>query len=176
MINLLPSKQKEELAKEAKFKIILILGLVVSSVFASQALLLFLIKGYIMADLEVQRIYSKERVEELKVPAFKELEDEIKISGRVFAQLDSFYRSQTKVVVVLERISQSLPEGLFLTSLDFNPISSRVSLSGFAPSREKILDLRKNLENEKTFSSIYFPAENWVKPLDISFNVVFKTK
>lgn len=176
MINLLPQEQKEELLKEEKLKIILVLGVVIMSVFISQILLLFLIKNYIAVDLEIQKIYSKERERELNVPALKELENKIKASDLVFAKLDSFYRSQIKTTAILEKISQSLPEGLYLTSLNFNSKSSQASLAGFTSSREKLLNLRENLEKEKAFGDIYFPPENWVTPVDINFNVVFKVK
>lgn len=178
MINLLPPKQKEDLRKERQLKIALILGLILSAVFISQALLLFLIKNHLAAGLEIQKIYSRERAEELKAPAFKELEDKIKSSGLVFVNLDSFYRAEGKTgaVGLLEKIPIVLVKGIYLTSLDFDLKSRQVSLAGFAPTREKLLNLRENLEKEKTFDDIYFPPENWLSPADINFSATFKTK
>ncbi|MDO8424781.1 MAG: PilN domain-containing protein [bacterium] len=176
MINLLPPEQKEELLKEDKLKIILILESVILFIFISQGLLFFLIKNYILADLEIQKIYSKEREEELKVPVIKELEDKIKLSGQAFTRLNSFYQSQVDVAAVLEKISTKLPKEVYLTSLNFDPNSSKASLTGFAPTREKLLIFRENLENEKAFSEIYFPPGNWVNPVEINFNIVLKAK
>lgn len=175
-INLLPPEQKEELLKEDKLKIVAILGLAAIAVLAAQILLLLLIKNYLGADLEIQKIYSRERAEELQAPALGELEDKIKSSGQTFTQLDSFYKNQKSTLDVLEKISATLPESVYLTSLNFIPVSSQVSLTGFSPTREKLLSLRENLEKEKIFSNVYFPQESWVNPADINFNVVFKLK
>lgn len=176
MINLLPPEQKSELQTENKLKIIFNLLLVASSLLISQILLLFLIGNYISADLEVQKIYSKEKEEELKVPALKELEDKINLSNSIFSKLDSFYKSQADISAVLERVSAKMPKEVYLTSLDLNPSSMQISLSGFASNREKLLELRENLEKEKTFNDIYFPPENWMNRFDINFNVAFKVK
>lgn len=176
MLNLLPSEQISELRKENKLKIILVLELVVLSIFISQILLFFLINNYITADLDIQKIYSKEKEEELKAPAFKELENKINLSSSVLSKLDSFYKSQVKTAAILEKISATLPKDAYLTSLNLNPSSLQVSLAGFAPDREDVLELRENLEKEKDFSNIYFPPENWVNRYDINFNVFFKAK
>lgn len=175
-INLLPPEQKEELLKEDKLKIIAILGLVATAALTSQILMLILIKNYLGTDLEIQKIYSKERAEELQAPALGELEEKIKSSGQVFTQLESFYKNPKSILDVLEKISATLPENVYLTSLNFTPTSLQISLTGFASTREKLLELRENLEKEKSFGNAYFPQESWVNPTDINFNVIFKLR
>ncbi|MBI4101716.1 MAG: hypothetical protein HY443_02005, partial [Candidatus Nealsonbacteria bacterium] len=77
MINLLPPEQKEELLRGDKLKVVAILGLVAIATLVAQILLLLLIKNYLTADLEIQKIYSKERANELRAPALGELEEKI---------------------------------------------------------------------------------------------------
>jgi len=175
MINLLPQKEREELLQEEKFKLILILGIVFVAFFLSLALILFSIRISISKDVEIQKMIlaEKEKVASLN----QDLETEIKYSNSTLSKLDSFYGNQISLIEILEKISTTLPSGTYLTNFNFTLTQkeekgvARISLSGFCPNRETLLSFKSNLENEKNFSDIYFPPENWVKPKDITFTV-----
>lgn len=176
MINLLPPEQKKELLEEEKLRLVLILGVVLLSILISQTLLLFGVKSYILADLEIGKIYFQQKVEELKIPRIKGLEERVENVNLSFSGLYSFYQKQIDSVVILEKISKTLPKGTFLTTLNFNPSLLQGSLSGVSPTRESLLEFRDNLESEGSFSNVYFPPESWISPTDVNFNVNFKIK
>ena len=178
MINLLPSKQKEELGEEEKLKLILILGILIISFLLYFSLILFLIKISIAAELEVQRIYFGEREKELEIAESKEPEEKIEKLNLNLKKLNSFYQNQLNLTEILEKTSQTLPAGIYLTNFNFNLKQGKgeIFLSGFSPNRETLLLLKKNLEEEPGFSEIYFPPENWLKPTDINFTLTFELK
>jgi len=176
MINLLPIQQKEELLLEEKFKLVLILGIIILVLFISLFLILFSIKISILSEVEVQNIYFGEREKELKAPQMQELEEKIKSSNLVISKLNSFYQKETDLTSILEEISKIFPEGTYLTSLSFNPSLLQFSLSGFSPDREALLKFKENLEGQEKFEEIYFPPTNWMTPIDINFSVSFKLK
>ena len=178
MINLLPPKQKGELLLREQQGLILILGILFLSFLLSLSLILLSIKISLSGNLEIQKMTLEEREKEISFN--QELEEKIKNSNQLLSDLTSFYQSQFNLTQILEKISGLLPSGTYLTNLNLNPLQTekgiQVSLSGFCPNREILLSFKENLEREGSFSEIYFPPENWLKPKDINFIVTFKLK
>jgi len=178
-VNLLPQEEKELLVQEEKWKLILILEIILLAFFISLALILFSIKTYISGQVEAQKILLSQK--ELDAPHIQQLEKNIKDNNLIFAQLHSFYQERISVTGALEKISQVLPEKLYLSTLNFTVLTSQqskysaqISLSGFAPTRELLLEFKERLEGQEHFKEVYFPASNWLKPTDINFSVSFK--
>jgi len=177
MINLLPPEQKEEILFRKRLNLILILGILCLSFLISLILVLFFAKNYFLWNLETQKIFIKEREREISLN--KDLEETIKESNLSFSKLNSFYKTNINLTQVLERISEILPSNTYLTSFKFSPIRGeekafQISLTGVCPNREILLLFKKKLEEEKSFSNVYFPPENWVQSTNVQFKVFFK--
>ncbi len=167
MINLLPLSEKKALIQEENWKIVLILGFLVLIFLISLILILFSIKISISGQVESQKIF-------LSQPYPQDIEKMIEIANQNLSKLNSFYQSQIYLTKILERTSINLPPKAYLTSFSYQKEGEKVSLLGFAPTREILLEFKKNLEREKDFTEIYFPSQNWVEPIDINFSVTFK--
>ena len=184
MINLLPAQYKEELKQEEGWKLVLILEILVLIFLICLTLILFSVKIFISGQLEAQKILLFQEEKKFEESQIKNMEEKITISNQTLLELNSFYQSQTNLTEILEKISEILPINVYLTTLNFNPLTAtenekhaaQISLSGFSPTREILLEFKKNLEKEQTFEEIYFPPSNWVKPTDIDFSVNFKIK
>ena len=176
MINLLPPQQKEEGIREEIWKLISILG-ILSLVFISYlSLILFSIKIYISSELESQKIIYDIEEEKFKASEIQDFQKRINSLNQNVSKLDSFYQEQINLTKILEKISITLPPGVYLTNLNWQKEMSQIGVSGFAPTRENLFEMKKNLEKEKDFENVYFPPSNWVKPKDINFYVTFKIK
>lgn len=173
-MNLLPPEQKQELLLEEKFKIILILGIIILASLASFVFILISIKISLSAEISIQKINFEQKEKEIKNPVLQEIEEKIILANAVFSELASFYRGQKDTIVVFEKIFNALPTGVYLNNLSFNSVSSQVFISGFSPSRETLLKLKENLEKESSFSGIYFPPTDWIEPWNINFSLNFK--
>lgn len=176
MINLLPPEQKEELREEERFKLVLILGIVILAFLVSLTLILFLIKISLLADLETQKIYFEQRKKELENPRILELEAKIKNYNLTLSKLETFYQGQIDLSSILEKISQTLPPATYLTNLSFNPQTSQFSLAGFSPSWEILFQIKEKLDKIEDFREVNFPLSNWLKATDINFSINFKIK
>jgi Tfp pilus assembly protein PilN len=172
MINLLPPQYKEEFKQEESWKLILILEILVLIFLICLTLILFSVKIFISGQLEAQKILLLQEEKKFEESQIQNLEEKITISNQVLSKLDSFYQSQTNLTEILEKISEALPIKTYLTTLNFN--LAQISLSGFSPTREILLEFKKNLEQEELFEEIYFPPSNWVKSTDVDFSVNFK--
>jgi len=180
MINLLPPQEKEELKQEESFKLVLILGILILIFILCLSLILFSIGISIGGQLAAQKVFLSQK--ETEISQFQELEKKIKNLNLTFSKLDSFYQENPSFVKILEITSKTLPSGTYLTSFNFNPLAKdkkylgEVILNGYSPSREILLEFKKNLEQEELFQEVYLPPTNWVEPTDINFTVNFKLK
>ncbi len=174
MINFLPSKQKEELKEEKNLKLISILEIITLAFLISLALILFAIKIPFSAALDEQKSYIKQKEEELKNPTMKELEEKIKKYNLTLSKLENFYQEQSELTLILERIFKAFPRGTYLTGNKFNSQESQISLDGFSPNWEILLQFKENLEKTEGLKEVIFPPATWVQSTNINFSVDLK--
>lgn len=172
MINLLSPEEKEKLLMEKINKIILIHWFLIFFFLICFVAVLFSIKVYFksQANLYENTFFSLKNESEIKkIEEFRQYVKRmnIKISGS-----NEFYKNKIYFSDMLEKISQTLPENIFLNNLSINS-DLAVFLSGFSLKVEDLLALKDNLKEEEGFSNIYFPPANWVKPENINFSASF---
>lgn len=181
MINLLSPKEKLVLIQEENQKLILILGIILFFALLCFTLTLLSIKIYISGELETEKIFLEQK--KLDSSSIQEIEQEIKYQNLFFSDLQTFYEKDFMKSEILERVSKKLPSSTYLTNFNLSTVISKnktkellISLFGFSPSRDILLEFKKNLENEDMFQDVYFSPSNWVKPNDIEFLVNFKVQ
>lgn len=175
MINLLPKQQEKELKKEEQWKLTLILGIIFLVFLLNLFLIILSIKIYISGELEFQKEILRIEEEKFKTPETQEFQKKIATFNQNLSKLDAFYQGQSNLTKVLEKIYTIIPPEVYLTRFSWRKENSQISLSGFAPLREDLFELKKNIEAEGCFKlpKNGFPASNWVKAKEINFNVTF---
>ena len=175
MINLLPIEEKKILKTEEKWRMVLILGVLVLSFLFCLILILSSIKIYIADKVETQKfLVETERKESEKSEALKE---NISLVNQNLQKLNSFYQ-ESNLSDILEKISNTLSFGMYLNDFSYQKQSSEkedsfdIVLSGFAPNLETLFEFRKSLE--KNFSTEVDVGESVIKPQE--FRSVFKIK
>ncbi len=180
MINLLPPEEKEVLLLDKKKKIIIILWFLVLFFLLCLILVLFSTKVYLQIQAESQKNLLNETKEEIGKTEFQNFQEKVYSINLTLTKLDSFYREKVYFSEVFSKISEILPQEMYLTNFSANSISDkereyiRISLSGFAPTAEKLQEFRKNLKEESGFKNSNFPLSNWEKLTDIDFYVTFE--
>ena len=175
MINLLPPRQKKDLKEEEFLSLILILGIVVLAFLLSLSLILFAIKTSFTVSLEQQEAYIEQKKEELKKPVFQEMERKIKEYNLILSQLEDFYKNQPDLTLTLEEIFELFPAEIYFNSLNFNPQTFQVSLSGLSANVENLVQFKEDLENTAWLKGIVLaPSDWWLKTTNINFKVDFK--
>lgn len=176
MINLLPPQYKQELVKEEKRRLVLILSVLFLIFLVSLILILFSIKISLQGQVEALKIIADSEEKTLRTSEVQILREKINLANQNLLKLKSFYRDQISSTEILEKIFQTIPSGIELTSLSWQKDNSLVSLSGFSPNREILLEFIKKLEEKKEFSEINYPTTIWVEPVDINFSLTLKIK
>jgi len=179
MINLLPHNVKQELQQEQRFRLLLILLFICMVVLVCFALMIVVIKAYVAGSLFTQESkiallqerFSKDN------PALAEIKEFNETNG----QISRFLKSRSPISLIAESLEEILPSGIYLTAFDYDPpgvrvkggevqqVRSRISVAGFAKTREILFAFRESLEKHPLFSELSFPASNWVLPQDIRF-------
>lgn len=182
-INLLSPQTKMELKLEEKWKLAMLLGLLFLLFLVCLSLILISINIYISGEVASEKILLEQREKEFKTPQTQTLQKNLITFNQTLSQLDAFYQSQFDISDVLEKVSELLPSGTYLTNLSCIPQvptkdgwETACSISGFCPSREALLDFKAMLEKEDSFGEVSFPPASWVKPTNINFSVTFKAK
>jgi len=182
-INLLPSEAKTELFEEEIKKLITILGGLVLFFLISLTLILFSIEIYISAQVSSRKAQLDMQEEQLRVPEIQNLKEKITKANQNLSKLDSFYEGQIKLGEIFEKISKILLPNMYLTVFSYQKTTTtppppeekyvaQVSLSGYAPNRETLLEFNKTLEKE--FFNPSFSPQSWFRPAD--FQVNFKIR
>lgn len=171
MINLLSPQQKQELLEEERIKLILILEILLLVFLIFLSLILFSIKIYISGQAEYQKILAN--LGEKEFSQSEALKEKLNSINQDLSKIDSFYQGQFNLTEFLERISKIIPEGIYLNSFSYQKDASQITLSGFSPTVEVLVDFKENLEKQKDFKEIRFPPAVWIKLVDIDFEVTF---
>jgi len=174
MINLLPPQYKEELRKERRFNLFLILEIIFFLFIISLALILFSIKIDIAAGLEEQKAIFESADKQFSY--FKPIKEKVDLINKEVSIADSFYKSQYKPTILVEKISALLPEGVYLTSLSYEKKTMVVNLVGFSPTVDALLEFRDNIKGQEGFEDVSFPIILWMQPADINFNISLRVK
>ena len=176
MINILPPSEKRNILVNEKEKIVLILGILVSIFLLCSALVLFSIMIYIEGEAKAEKIILDQEKREFEGSEARGFSEKIKTANKKFSDLEDFYLNQARAVEIIEKISSTLPEGVYLDSIFYNKNNYRINLSGLAKTQESLYQFRQNLESQEKFDGIYFPPSTWIESENITFNVGFDIK
>jgi len=179
MINLLPPTEKDVIKKEEKRRLIFIWGVFVLFFLASFSTVLFSINTYLAGEVQAYKILADYEQQKSVTMEVQNTEKEINAINQKFIELSAFYQGQPRITGLFQKISEIIPNGIYLNSLslDLNKDKNdhfQVSLTGHSDTRETLVDFKETLEAESGFQGVYFPPSNWVKPADINFSASFE--
>jgi len=179
MINLLPTKEKEELILERNKKLAIILGSALLIALVCLILVLLSVKFYILGQAVSQKFTLEQAENKYQTPDFLIYKGLLEDYNKNFAQLRSFYKNKIQFSAVLENILEvERPEGVYFTDLslarseDSNKVEAK--LSGISDTRDNLLLFKKNIEESKVIKNQSFSSESWINSKDVNFYLTFE--
>lgn len=178
MINLLPKEEKQRIAFERKKNLVIIFWFLVLYFFISLGLVLFLVKIFLNSQIEPQKIHLKEKRREIEKEEIEEIQKRVTKANAGLKKIDSFYKNKIYYTEILEKISEIMPEGVYLNNLSLGKSVVEkeevisFSLTGHSPDVDSLVAFRNNLKKEEKFKDLYIPSSSWIKPQ--SFSIFFK--
>ncbi|MGB9743567.1 MAG: PilN domain-containing protein [Minisyncoccales bacterium] len=160
-------------------KIIINLGIDLLLALLCFILILAIFYFFIQGELNSQKIIYEQKEKEIDVLKMRELEKNLLAFNKIFSSLDDFYQNRFRAAEAIAQIAKVVPPGVYLTDLSLNSRANNQkiiegTLSGWAATREVLLEFKENLEKQEQLKEVYFPAAVWVKPTEINFTADFK--
>lgn len=173
-INLLPKTKQRELAFES-----VLYSVTVAIVIATVILLLGVLVQFGVWTYLNQRVSaSAVEIEELKRVANKSENANVKEQIRaVNAKMSDFYSLTSKTpqwAGVLAAFVKNVPDGVKITQFNADAKLQQVTINGYSPSRDLVIDLYNNINADKEhFKNIDYPLENVTQPTNVQFHFTF---
>ncbi len=173
-LNLLPPQQKEEL------RLVEFNRLLVSFAFRFSIVLvifiLLLISSYfcLLIIIRAQNNLIEVRQNDEKAQYQAEVEQRIE---QINQEVGKISVKQDKLIIwtpILERLSKITPRGLYLINFSYQASNNKVSLTGWAENRDKLLRFEKLLKETPYFGEVEAPLSNLIKQTDINFSFIIK--
>jgi Tfp pilus assembly protein PilN len=173
-INLLPKDKQRELGYERVLYSATVAIVLASIILLSGVVVQFGVYTY----LKQQVSSSNLEIEELRRVANKSenatVKEQIK---KVNAQLNDFtvLMGQTpQWSTVLAALVKNVPPNVKITQFDAAAAKQEVTISGYSPTRDLVIDLYNNINADKEhFKNINYPLDNVTKPTDVKFSFTF---
>ena len=171
MINLLPQKQKDELEREQMFRVVMILGIVMTASLICLALMFYVVKFFFEAKYDVKTISVEDKKKMIQIMKVEDDEKNISYYNANFSKLEVIYKNQTNASLMIKELIDSLPQGIYLKNLSLT--GNKAAVSGYCPDRDSLVLFKRNLEGKTNFQKLDFPANDWVEQKDINFSLNF---
>jgi len=181
MINLLPPKYRQKLREEERFRLVLLLGIILG--IGLLALSVFFL--VVQISLAKERLSQESNLSLLEAKSVKEgsILAEIKNRNSKLRNIDSFKQKRRSLKDVFDEVDFALPQDLYLLSFSYTPASeikkkggetertlATIAVTGKAQTREELLLFKDALQANLFFAEVVFPPSNWVSPIDITFS------
>lgn len=175
-LNLLPPKEKENLAYAMKRRAVIAVGAGLAAIaLTSIALLLPTFFLLVFQKAEMVRAVDLASQSNARVGVDGVMR-EVKEINRLAAKALGHDRGRIIISNIFESVFKDIPPAVRVRSLRFDPVSKDLIIDGFSPNRQALLDFLNNLKKNPLASKVYSPTSNIIREADIDFIVTVNVK
>lgn len=176
-MNLLPIEQKKRIGLQVLYRniissgFILILLIFILILFLGGFLVFLNFKYYI---IEQKITFEQSRI--IQTETVKGMERKVKELNKDLIKIKDAYNKSSNLYQILDIVSQNLLTEVRVDSIEIDGNSNKIMISGYSPTRDKLLAIKTKLESFPEYKDIDFPISNLANPKDIDFyfNFVYK--
>jgi len=173
-LNLLPVREVKKLEIKRLFELLgsfaiwILFFLIILSLFLSSIIF------YLSIIIKSQNELIEIRKNDERTKYLTEIEDKTKELNKSLARIDLKQKEMILWTPIFEELSNITPIGVNLTNLSHQSTLNKVSLKGFADTRENFLYFQDKLGESSCFSEIEAPLSNLIKQNNVEFTFNFK--
>ena len=173
-LNLLPIEQKKRLRlyffqNNILFSGLFLVLLVLILILFLGGILMFLHFKYLSIGKEIMVEQSKI----IQIETIKGIEKKIKELNLQLADLDKIQKNQSNFYEILSSVVADTLSGVRVSAIEIEGATKKITITGYSPTRENLLLIKKTLENSSKYKNIDFPISNLTNPKDINFRFGF---
>lgn len=170
-VNLLPPEEKVNLGYEFRIRAITIVGSSFLAVLAVAFVLLLPTKFLLLFQTEdVLRALDIERKQEAQSGISADIAN-IKEANRMADLVNRNMESRSRFSASVQNIFGAVPSGVSLSLLTYARGSRRVSVEGFAPTRESLLSFIGALKQRSEIQDVASPVSNVIRDTEVLFSL-----
>lgn len=174
MINLLPPKEKQELAYAKKTRILINIVVLITFCFISLWLIFKTAEIYVVGQSEIQKSFLT--AQENKSEQLNKIKEKTAQINETFAKINKIYNSQIVVSNILIDLSKLLGADSSLKSFYFDKNKNIVTISGKIRNLRSLNKLREDFHNSRNFSNADFTIGTYAPYQPIEFSITFSPK
>src|SRR3989338_3301432 len=170
-LNLLPPAEKEKLVYVWRVRALIVIASGFIAVLAVSFVLL-LPTFFLLAfqKTEAIRAVAIERDAEERTGLTKRVEI-VERANRLGVAVRDHEAKRGDLFGLFESLFRNVPAGIRLESIPFRSKTRELTISGFAPARQVLLLLLKNMEENPRIAKVSSPVANLIREADINFSV-----
>jgi hypothetical protein len=174
VINLLPKKNQLEIRYEVMLR-----SLWVTVIFSILSFIVVFIAQFgTKLYLQLQASTLNAEIVQLQGQVNKQENAQVKTKiqqeNNLITDYENLVTNSPKWSQLIKAFTPLPPPGVKISSFEVNPSNQGIEITGFAPTRELVIQLYNNiLQDSKDFYGIDYPLENVVMPTNISFHYSF---
>ncbi|OGE81344.1 MAG: hypothetical protein A2826_02195 [Candidatus Doudnabacteria bacterium RIFCSPHIGHO2_01_FULL_43_23] len=172
-INLLPKEAQNEIRYERLSSRLLNMSLWIVISLVVMIVLMMATRIYLKSEssrVSDLIIFQKELVSQEENQALKKELTEFNTHLSNLIQFEESHAYWSEVLIELARIT---PSGIAIDALTATRDDKKMTIIGFAQTRDSVLQFRKNLLDSDFFEDVNFPLSNLIKPTDVAFRYTF---
>lgn len=173
-INLLPSYNKEEIARSVYFRAVL--GWELSLLLIVSTGIVFLFGINYLLDLNLQLVSKgiNSNSDNAKYETMKYYENKFSEINTKLSKISDITRGQVYWSELFLKLNNTVPDSVEISGLSTKNFS--VSLAGKAKTRDDLLLFKESLDKEECFEDVNLPLSNLVSKEDVVFQIDLKIK
>ncbi len=173
-INLLPEPKRRELSYERIFYSIAVAAAAGVAILLLSVVVQFGV--YLYLNGKVKSVDAE--IEQLKRVANKtennDVKKKIKIANAQIADFTKLSQQTPQWASVIAAFIKDVPQGIKITQFDAETVKQTITISGYSPTRDSVIDLYNNINTDKEhFKNINYPLQNVTQPTDVRFSFIF---
>lgn len=172
-LNLLPPQQKKEIELANFNRLIVSLGAWLLSILVIFSLLLASAYFCLYIFLKAQNSLIEEKQHDKENQHLTEIEKSIQQANQQIEKVSAKGKDLIIWTPLLEELSKIVPSGIYLKNFSSQTGTYRITISGWANTRDTLLAFEKALKESPCFADIQSPLANLIKQEDISFSFSF---
>ncbi|MBI5221995.1 MAG: PilN domain-containing protein [Candidatus Magasanikbacteria bacterium] len=94
----------------------------------------------------------------------------VKLINEKLGQIEFVQSKYRQITPLLPKITEAMPNAINLTALNVNMKNKTMQITGFAPSRDDLLEFQTRLEAVKWVEKVNIPVDQLTKKDNISFS------
>jgi Tfp pilus assembly protein PilN len=174
VINLLPKPRQEELRYEALFHSAAIAATLAVALLLAVLVIQLGIRVYLSRHAKT----TEQKTEQIKRLTNKEennkLKKEIQLMNVRMADYKALADATPAWSQVLTAFAAHVPEGVKIRDFAADAATKKVTIAGFAATRDQVIQLYNNINGDKErFRDIDYPLENVSAPTEVEFHYTF---